>query len=747
MSTRQEGPPSSRVALSREDILSGSWNREQRASRVLRTIELRTAYMRAASRRVIRRYFLGEEKSVERRFDSDYLKGIRDSVQSADPVTIHDIERYSPYWKVLVPDDADLRAAVAHLLSRRYPLDGKQLPGIRDALCLQPDGIDGGAAADVSLKEEDPVPGSTKPLGDDDGLLRDVEANLTWIHLPSGATLFRQGDVGDALFLIISGRVRVVLTEEDGSDRVLADMGRDEVVGEIAILTGERRNATVYALRDSELVRLSRDDVARLAQRYPEVLMRLTRAVASRLQASHVGRVTRSLQTVAVVAGGGVPLAEFAASCSEELGAHGSVLHLNRATVDRMLGADALQMADRTEAARLLAWLEEQESGHQYILYEADSTWSEWTRLCTHQADRILLVADADANPAPGETEAQLPADVPTELVLLHPATRTRPTGTERWLHSRHVLAYHHVRQGNRADLARMVRRLLGRAGGLVLSGGGARATAHIGVIRCLEEMGIEVDLIGGTSMGAYIGSAYARGASFRDLLELCRLYGSRRKLLDLTLPFTSFFTTAKITRAVQAAAAGWEFEDLWRPFFCISSNLTAAEPFVHDRGPLWKAVRASLAVPTIFSPVLWNGELLVDGGLLNNFPLDVMRERSPNGIILGVSASVVRENEAGYRFGASVSGWDVLVGKTGLLREPVRTPSLFSTLLRSVELGTANRMKSGDFLQLADVVIQPQVERIGLLDFSSYQQGIEIGYRAAQEALAHAPLIEQLRR
>ena len=743
MTTLGEEDRLPRPALSREELLSDSWQRDQRATRLLRAIELRAAYMRAASRRVIHQYFIADQDSVERKFDADYLQGIRYSARSADPVTVDDLERYSAYWRGLVPDDPNVRAVLADLVTKRYPSEGRSIHGIEEALSLQASADGFPVASSVSPDSAPPLPPAS-----DEQLLRDVEANLTWIHLPGGATLFREGDASDSLYLIISGRLRAALAGEGGTERVLSDMGRDEVVGEIGTLTGERRSATVYALRDSELVRLSREAAIRLAQRYPQVLRRLTRMLASRLRASNTGGITRNLQTIALVATGPIPLAEFAVRCAKELAVHGSVLHLDRARIESQLGAEALHTADRTELARLLGWLEEQESRYQYVLYEADSSWSDWTRLCALQADRIVLVADAESDPAPGQTEAELPARVPIELVLLHPATRSRPTGTQRWLRQRRVLSHHHVRLGHRTDLARMVRRVLGRAHGLVLSGGGARGAAHVGIIRALEEMGIELDMIGGTSMGAYFGSAYARGASFQDLLDLCRRYGARRRLLDLTLPFTSFFTSAKVTQAVHDAADNWEIEDLWRPFFCISSNLTTAEPVIHDEGPLWQAVRASIALPTVYAPVLKNGEVLVDGGLVNNFPLDVMRQRCPEGIVLGVSLSPTTESSEGYEFGAAVSGWKVLWGKTGLVRETIRAPSLFDTLLRSIELGGAHRMKSDTFLQLADLVIRPQVEHIGLLDFASYWEAIGIGYRAAQEALAQrdGALAERLR-
>jgi predicted acylesterase/phospholipase RssA/CRP-like cAMP-binding protein len=727
---------SPRASLSRDEILSGSWNRDRRAVRILTSIELRVAYMQAQSRRIIRHYVFGGAETATRGADPDYLQSIRDRVQSGDEITLDDIERYAAHWHALVPRDRDLRAAVANLLAQRYPLQARPVPGIRKALGFEagaaPESAPAGAPGHSGAAPPKPDAGAPAPT--DEQLLREIEDRLIWLHLPGGATLFRQGEAGDRLYILVTGRLRAVVVNGEGEERARADIGRDEVVGDLAVLTGEPRNASVYALRDSELVGLHRDDVMLLAQRYQQVWLRLTRILASRLQATHNGQPSREIQTIAVAGARAVPLARFAARLAEALASHGSVLHLTRAAVESRLGTRDLDTDDPAERARLLAWLEEQESGYRYVLYEADGARSTWTELGIRQADRLLLVADADADPPPHPGEEALRAS--TELVLIHPDSRTRPTGTRRRLESYRVLAHHHVRLGEQRDMARLARRLLGRATGLVLSGGGARGYAHVGALRALEEAGVEIDLIGGTSMGAYFGSASARGASAAELVDLCRRFGRRRDLLDPTLPFTSFFSAEKITRVIHAAVADWEFEDLWRPFFCVSSNLSTAAPVIHEQGPLWHSVRASVAIPTVFPPVLEQGDVLVDGGLMNNFPLDIMRERSPRGDVLGVDVSPEAEGREEYRFGPSVSGWQVLLGKLGLGGEPVRAPSLFSTLMRAIELGSAYRTNSSSFRELADLVIRPSVDRIGILDFASYDEAIEIGYRAAMEAL-----------
>jgi NTE family protein/lysophospholipid hydrolase len=273
-----------------------------------------------------------------------------------------------------------------------------------------------------------------------------------------------------------------------------------------------------------------------------------------------------------------------------------------------------------------------------------------------------------------------------------------------------------------------------GQAVGLVLSGGGARGHAHAGVLRALDEFGIEVDLIGGTSMGALIGGASARGASYAEIVDLMRRFSSRRRLLDPTLPLTSLFAARKVTRMLHAALGEASIEDLWRPFYCVSSNLTRAEAMIHREGPLWAAVRASLAIPGVYAPVLHEGDVLVDGGAINNFPLDVMRDLGEAGTVIGVNASAPKDRVERYQFGAHVSGWQVLLSRLRLWPEPVRAPSLLATLLRTMELSGTPQLKSPAFLQLADMLILPATEKFGVLDFAEYAMIVEAGYRAARQ-------------
>jgi len=584
----------------------------------------------------------------------------------------------------------------------------------------------------------------TNLLGElDTAALLDLQTELEWQQLSHGEVLFHRGDPGDATYIVVNGRLRIAVTRPDGTERVVDESGPGDIVGEFALLTGEPRSATVYAIRETNLVKLTPPVFARLLERYPHAMMHIARIIISRHKRSlrpTPAPPTRATNLALIPASQGVPLSEFAHRLAEHLAVFGRVMHLSSTRLDHVYGrGDAAQTTlDDPTAPILDGWLSEQETEHRFILYEADTTWSPWTARCVRQADRILIVGQPDADPTRGPVETamrSLGATARTELVLLHPADTIRPTGTSNWLAQRQVHAHHHVRIDDVAHYQRLARRLTGRTVGLVLSGGAARGFAHLGVFRALEELGIPIDRVGGTSMGSLLGAGYAMGRDYQDMFKLAEIFANPKQLFDYTLPFASLMATKKITRVVVDVCEGLHIEDLWRPYFCVSTNLSKAEPVVHQTGPLWKSVRASIAIPGIFSPILHESDVLVDGGAMNNFPVDIMRELSEGGTVIGVNVSPPEETSEAYHFGPSISGWQVLWSRINPFVKRIHVPSLAANLIRAVRINSTYQIKTEQ--SLADVLIQPDVAQFASLEFAAYESISEIGYQAARPQLA----------
>jgi NTE family protein/lysophospholipid hydrolase len=566
-----------------------------------------------------------------------------------------------------------------------------------------------------------------------------LQSEMEWVHLPAGEILMRQGDPGDAMYIIVQGRVRFLVQSPDGIERSVGEAGAGECVGEFALLTDDTRTATVCAVRDTDVVRLSRPVFDRLVQRYPQMMREIARIMIRRRQRSlRAEESPRATNFAIVPTGPDVPLSKFGRRLAATLGAFGETLHMSAERFDRAYGGTVSQTS-QSHAANLVltAWLNEREREYRYIVYETDASWSPWTRRCLRQADMILLVGQAGSDPARGEIEVamQRPAgDRRTELVLLHPTDAQYPEGTALWLEKRHVRAHHHVRANNDRDMDRLVRRITGRALGLVLSGGGARGFGHVGAIRALEETGLYADIVGGTSMGALVGGLYALGFDYERLFALAETFSSRKALFDYTLPLVSIFRTEKVTNLLVQMSKDVQVEDLWLPYYCVSCNVTQGNELVHWEGPLWESIRASLAIPGVFSPVLKSGDLLVDGGTINNFPLDVMRGFCEGGTIIGIDVTRDRSQTEQYDFGPSVSGWQVLWSRINPFAPRIQVPSILNNLARTMDVNSAYRIAATR--HLADLIIRLPVESFGTLDFPSYEEIIRIGYEATRTCL-----------
>ena len=573
--------------------------------------------------------------------------------------------------------------------------------------------------------------------------IHDLQSKMEWVHLRSGAVLVRQGDPGDAMYIIAHGRVRFVMENADGTERVMGEAGTGETVGEFALLTDDTRTATVYAVRDTDVVRVSRPVFESLVARYPQVMTQIARIMIKRRQRAIRARGEDSAiaMTLAIVpAGPDVPLSEFGQALAGTLEEFGPTLHLSAKRLDDAYAKLGVSQTPEEHATNvvLAAWLSDRERQYRYIVYETDKTWSPWTQRCLRQADCILLVGRADSDPTPGPIEMamhRMTANARVELVLLQPVGTKWPSATSSWLGQRKVRAHHHVRMSNDIDLQRLARRATGRGLGLVLSGGGARGFGHVGAIRAIEEAGLHVDVLGGTSMGSLVAGLYAVGLGYEELYELAESYASREALFDYTLPLVSFFETKKVTRLLKELSKDVRIEDLWLPYFCVSCSLSQGKEIVHREGLLWESIRASMAIPGIFAPVLHSSELLVDGGAVNNFPIDVMRDICERGTVIGIDASPSCCKVEEYDFGPSISGWQVLWRRLNPFAPPMRVPSVLSILVRTLDVNGMYRTAA--IRHLADLVVPLPLEEFGILEFESYERIVEIGYNTTREYLA----------
>ena len=586
--------------------------------------------------------------------------------------------------------------------------------------------------------------GALKELfGDlDAASLHALQEQMDWQHYSNGDVIFRQGDPSDGMYIVVNGRLHITAVTAEGAVRHIGEIGAGQTVGEFSLLTEETRAATVHAVRETNVVRITPPVFQRLSQKYPKLIGEITRIIIERRQQAlgHTkSKAPRSLTMALLPADASVDVWHFAQELAEALGVHGPVLPMNRERFDAKLGRPgaAQSSVDDTIAPAIVAWMDELESEYRYLLYIADATQSAWTRRCIGQADRVLIIADPRCDPQPGPAEqllGELETPVRKEIVLWQPAATEQPAGTAAWLDARQVSAHHHVRYGDSAHMARLARRLTGHGVGLVFSGGAARGWAHLGVIRALEELDIPVDYAGGTSMGSVLAGAYCYLQSVDEMMQYVVRFDERKVLFDRTLPFTSMMTSKKVTGLLRDYYDEQLIEDLWVPFFCLATNLTTAEPVVFQRGPLWRAIRSSLAIPGVFTPVMEDGDVIVDGGVLDNFPVPLMIELCESEHIIGVNVAPFQEKKRLYDFDTYISGWRILLSRVNPFSKPLRSPGLVGTIMRSLEINSVRRSKREE--ASLGLMIHPDVKQFDLYDFSRYEDISQIGYDAAYEPL-----------
>lgn len=559
--------------------------------------------------------------------------------------------------------------------------------------------------------------------------LRALAETSEWRELRGGERLYRVDDAGDALYLVVQGRLRAVHPEPfDAGYRFIGEIGRGETVGEISVITGEPRTAEVFALRDSSLLRIGRESFERLLRRHPEAMLRVARQIVARMRPGAARRAgVYSTRTYAVLpAHPGLDVREFSRLLTRELAALGPTLRLDPARVDAALGEGAAASPFEAGNRELLTWLSRLENSYQHLVYQAGTQPDAWTRRCLRQADRILVLADAGTPPGDFDNLEWLRENTRTPVDVALLGEGGDPLG---WRRAAGADFHHHLRKTlPDGDMGRLARLIAGRGLCLVLGGGGARGFAHVGLMRALREKGLAIDAVAGTSMGAFVAALIARGMDPEEMLACLReTFVDNNYLNDYSVPpRVSLIGGSKFRDRLEAIFGDTRIEDLMLPYYCVSTNLTRGAPVIHDRGLLWGCVGASMTVPGIAPPMVYHGELLVDGGLLASVPFDPMLQMDRGTVVVSdVSREpdLFVEQEEGASSEAPV-----------LLSDAPRQLNLFRILFHAATL-TSER-ETRDLDERADLVVHMPVSGVGMFDWDQIDGIVYRAYHHADEVL-----------
>uniref|UniRef100_A0A4W6FRB7 lysophospholipase n=1 Tax=Lates calcarifer TaxID=8187 RepID=A0A4W6FRB7_LATCA len=613
--------------------------------------------------------------------------------------------------------------------------------------------------------------------------VRQIDFALDWMAVEAGRAVYRQGDKSDSTFIVLSGRLRSVIAKDNGKKELAGEYGRGDLIGVVEALTHMNRATTVHAVRDSELAKLPEGALNSIKRRHPQVVTRLIHLLGQKILGNmqqingplaarslalntptskwDAGNPASNLSTVAILpVSEEVPLTSFTLELQHALIAIGPTQLLTSDIIKQRLGSAAL---DSVHEYRLSSWLGQQEDIHRIVLYQSDSGLTPWTQRCIRQADCIIIVGLGEQEPTVGELERMLEGSAvraQKQLVLLHREDGPSPKGTAEWLNMRSWISRHHhlscprrvfsrrnlsklrelyqrvfeKRPDRHSDFSRLARILTGNSIALVLGGGGARGCSQVGILRALNEAGIPIDMVGGTSIGSFMGALYAEEKSYSRMRVRAREWAMDmtsyfKKILDLTYPITSMFSGASFNSSISSVFKGKQIEDLWLPYFNITTDITASSMRVHTDGSLWRYVRASMSLSGYLPPLCdpKDGHLLMDGGYINNLPADVARSMGAKVVIAIDVGSQDETNLTNY--GDSLNGWWVLWKRFNPRAEKVKVLNMAEIQTRLAYVCCVRQLelvKDSEYCEY----IRPPIDRYSTLEFGKFDEIAEVGYQ-----------------
>ena len=569
--------------------------------------------------------------------------------------------------------------------------------------------------------------------------LEALDDDAAFMAVPAGSALVTQGEPADTMFLVLHGTFEA--TVSDGrTTRVVGTMTRGDTIGELAVLTEEPRAATVRARRDGAVLRLSRDQVSRLMHEHPTVGVGIAKALAHRLRASNRARPRPPRPHCVGILQHAAADPAFVAALASALSRPGESVLVIDAARAREAGVDPEAGGEAIDA-QVASWLTAQEVAHRFLLLIGGPDDDAWTRCCVRQSEHVLVLAPADADPAPGTAERQLQAlgaEGPTVELVLHHAGAT-PSRTSRWLDARQVRGHHHVcgpvgpGTPGADDIARLARFLRGEAIGLALSGGAARGFSHIGTLRAIRALGIPVDVIAGTSMGGVVGMLHTLGRTPDEQIAAClAAFPEADVVRDFTLPIVALMKGKSTVDMFQTMYAGGQLEDGRIRVHVVSTSLAAGDIVVHTRGPCWLWARATTSVPGIGPPVVLDGDLLVDGGVVDNLPIATLHAAGA-GVAVAVDVSAAPGLHTTLGDQAWLSGtalaWRRLLGA----REAM--PSVLHILTRTSTMASTRRAATA--ADLVDLYLKPPVQDIPTMAWRSVPHAAALGDDYARPLIA----------
>jgi NTE family protein len=531
--------------------------------------------------------------------------------------------------------------------------------------------------------------------------LKAIAAKLKFVEFEQGHVVFSEDSLGDSMYLIESGQVKVSVMPPDSlQEKVINYLGPGNFFGEMALLLNQRRSATVTVTIDAELWMLRKADMDDLLAEHPEVALQLTRELSRRL--SDVVGETKNRPGYALTAVFGPGVWRLAEQIHRLTGQRVALFDVTGRDLSAQAGPDfqhdklvILEAAPNLTSDDMVETLGILVDGYDWVLVALPAGYSEISAKAIRLARAVALI---DADP---ETWIDEAAGGPLFYC-----------------------------KGSAAEIARTARKITHRVVGLALSSGGARGIAHIGVLQLLQENNIPLDMVAGTSAGSLFGGLYACGKPLADIAQFAR---NLIKLIDLKsglwdpkfkLPWDGLIKGNATVKYLDKHFGNATFAGTTIPFYVVAADVLSGEEVVFSEGPLAEAVRASIGMIGIFSPYRLKGRYLIDGGAVNPVPASVLAENGANiiiasSVIPSIEEERTRGQEASYRY---------------------KNPNFFGVLSNMMAIMEREIVKTR--MSPVDVLIKPKVEVYSAMDYDKASEFIRLGRAAAEQQL---PAIKKL--
>ena len=570
-----------------------------------------------------------------------------------------------------------------------------------------------------------------------------------WVFLEDNSNLFNYGEKSDSFYLLVTGLLKAYIPKK-GELIEVGEIYEGEVIGEMGILTNEARSASIFATRDSVVFKIDLEKANEIIMQYPLVLLQVATKIADRLRnVQHSNERHRTdIHSIVQLSSGKNHTKEIISignSLIDSMNKFNRSIVVSSKKVNEILNIESINA--ELERDKFYPALDDLVDNftkeNRYLLLLCDEEYTPWTTWCLAISDKNIFVVEESAGVSNTEllnkmnlSEKDIPIHLHDEkqLIIYHQSKNSFPSKTSSIIEMLPKISNHyHMSINNKNDSDRVSRLIAKKGIGLCLSGGGAKGNAHIGVYKALIEHNIPIDAVCGTSAGGIVASLIAFGYDPETIISRLKETYKRNSFKEYTIPVTSIIATKKVIQDAIFLGNDMDIEDLWIPYFSIAVNISKSKLDVIDKGPVYKATRATAALPGILLPVIKDTSFLVDGGLINNMPGDIMLKKY-GGKLISVSVSPQEDLDAKFNDFPNQSSYFIKKLLRMNKKFPHEIPGLSNILMRSIFVASSNKIK--EVIDLSDLFLDLQVKDVGLLEFEKIDESVEFGYEYAMKKL-----------